>query len=152
MADPLVNRSQAILRVPVDMVSAEVELADGERFEAMLFVPTGHEVGRLLTEASAFVPMVRTGRVCLVGRAAIATVRVSSPISDLGDDLPLLEQRVTVKLRSGITHEGTLTWIDTSGRKRTSDYLNNPEPTFELRAGEALYVVVKAHVSTVQEC
>lgn len=139
--------------MPVDMVSATVVLHDGERFEAMLFVPSGEDIAKLLAGTAAFIPVVRNGRVCLVARTAIAAVGVSkTPVELDPDALPSEEQRVQVKLRNGISLDGLVRWCTPAqGRRRTTDYLNADEACFELHA-ELAYVVVKAHVTTVQEC
>lgn len=140
--------------MPVDMVSATLVLHDGERFEAMFFVPSGEDVAKLLAAQTMFVPVVRNGRVCLVARTAIAAVGITSPVVELDPDhaLPTEEQRVQVKLRSGMILDGLVRWCSPAeGRRRTTDYLNADECCFELHA-ELTYLVVKAHVTTVQEC
>lgn len=140
--------------MPVDMVSVTMVLHDGERFEAMLFVASGEDVAKLLASTEPFVPAVRNGRVCLVARTAIAAIGVAKAPVELDPEhaLPFEEQRVQVKLRNGIIVDGLVRWCSpASGRHRTTDYLNTDDVCFELHA-ELTYLVVKAHVTTVQEC
>lgn len=147
----LINRSQAILRMPVDMVSATVLLHDGERSDVMLFVPTGEGIVRMLRETAPFVPVVRKGRTCLVGRGALVAIAIPKAAIDEDAALPVEEQKVLVKLRSGIELVGSLSWCP-AGQHRTKDYLNDDEIFFELHVGELTYFIVKAQVTTVQEC
>jgi hypothetical protein len=151
MASPLVNRSQAILRMPVDMVNATIVMHDGERNEVMLFVPSGEGIVRMLAERTPFVPVVLKGRVCLLARDIIAAIAVDRAPLDAELALPAEEQRVKVKLRAGTLLEGTLSWCP-AGQQRTKDYLNSDDSYFELHVEQLTYFVVKAQVATVQDC
>src|SRR5262245_7377362 len=108
-----VTRSQAILLMPVDNVTAVVTLDDGERVDCMLFIPAGEDVSRILCESKPFVPVVARGLVCLIGRSAIASVAVSKRLAGklLDEDLKFEVQRAIGKLRSGTSIEGELCWI-----------------------------------------
>ena len=147
------TRSQAILVMPVDNITAVLTLHDGERVECMLFVPDGEDVSQVVEPGKPFVPVVRRGRVCLIARAAIACVAVSKRLAgqQCDEDMPTVTQQVQVKLRSGAVIEGELRWIPPEPRKRTSDHLNAEPPYFVVNGPETAHFVVKAHVATVAE-
>jgi hypothetical protein len=50
MAEANIKRSQAILRMPVDMVDAVMFMHDGHRSEVLLFVPPSEDIPRLVSE------------------------------------------------------------------------------------------------------
>jgi hypothetical protein len=147
------TRSQAILFMPVENITAVLTLHDGERVECMLFVPDGEDVTQVVGDGTPFIPVVRRGRVCLIARAAIACVAVSPRLAGQGfdDDLPFHTQKASIKLRSGTVIEGELKWIPPEPRKRTSDYLNAEQPYFVVHGAETVHFIVKAHVATVTE-
>ena len=146
------TRSQMILRMPVENVNAVVVLHDGERSEVMLFIAGGEDVTRVVAEGKPFVPMVRGGRVCLIARAAIACLVVPSRLAGLSDpELPTVQQKASIKLRSGVVVEGLLEWVNETGRRRTTDYLNTETPYLIVRAGDTTHFVVKAHIAVVTE-
>lgn len=150
MGEPNVRRSQAILRMPVEYVDASLVLHDGERSDVIFFVPPGETLARLVSAGDAFLPVMRNAKITIVSRAAIAAVGiVTTAAADA--ELPSERQRAAVKLRSGTVLEGELTWTIVSGKQRTADFLNSDSPYFELRAGDTTYLVIKAHVATVQE-
>ncbi len=153
MADTNLRRSQAILRMPVDYVDATLILHDGERSEVIFFVPPNEDIGRLMSEGNPFVPVMRNAKICLVARASIACIGVVAKAAAPHDDgdLPTEQQHVTVKMFSGMMMEGELRWTSVSGGKRTADHLNASATYFELRTADKTYIVMKAHVSTVQE-
>lgn len=152
MGEPNVRRSQAILRMPVDFTDASLVLHDGERSDVIFFVPPGETLARLVSAGDAFLPVMRNAKITIVARAAIAAVGVATkPAAASDGDLPCERQRAAVKLRSGTLLEGELTWTIVSGKQRTADYLNSDSPYFELHAGDTTYLVIKAHVATVQE-
>lgn len=147
------TRSQAILFMPVENITAVVTLHDGERVECMLFVPDGEDVSQVVGPGKPFVPVVRRGRVCLIARAAIACVAVSTRLArqEMDEDIPFVTQQAAVKLRCGTVIEGELRWVPPEDRKRTTDYLNGDQPFFVVHGPETAYFVVKAHVATVTE-
>lgn len=153
MSEMSMTRSQMILRMPVENVNATVILHDGERAEVMLFVAGGEDVSGVVTDPRPFVPMVKGGRVCLIARPAIAALSVASQhaggASD--DDLPMVRQKAAIKLRCGVVLEGELVWVNETGRRRTTDYLNHDTPYLVLRAGDVTYFVVKEQVAMVTE-
>jgi hypothetical protein len=152
MSSASATRSQAILRMPIDNVSADLVLHDGERAPVMLFIHGGEDVTRVLCEPRPFVPVVRGGRVCMVARAAIACLVVPAHHAGAREgDLPCEHQQVAVKLRSGALIEGEVRWVPEVKRRRVSDYLNADAPYFIVHAGDLRYFVVKAHVSMVSE-
>jgi len=153
MASDNVRRSQAILRMPIDSVCAQMILHDGERSEVLLFIAPSEDIARLLTEGAPFMPVVRNGRVCIVARSSVASLgvpaRVAPPPSE--DDLPMQLQRVSVKLRSGHAVDGEMRWIMPLDRQKTIEHLNNDSPCFEVHADDTVWHVVKSHVATVTE-
>src|SRR5262245_56913485 len=153
MSSMNLTRSQAILFMPVENITAVLTLEDGERVECMLFVPDGEDVTQVLGTGKPFVPVVRRGRVCLISRTSIAAVAVSTRLGGKqhDEDLPFHVQKAQVKLRCGTVIEGELRWNPPEPRKRTSDYRNADTPYFVVHCAETVHFVVKAHVSTVSE-
>jgi hypothetical protein len=151
MGSDNVRRSQAILRMPIDSVCAQMILHDGDRSEVLLFIAPSEDIGRLLGEGAPFMPVVRNGRVCMVARTAIAGLgipaRVAPAPSD--DDLPMQIQKVSVKLRNGAAVDGELRWVMPLDRQKTIEYLNGESPCFEVYSEDTVWHVVKSHVATV---
>lgn len=149
------TRSQILLCMPVDNVTATLVLHDGARSNVMLFVPAGEDVSGVVAGGRPFVPVVRDGRVCLVARAAIASLAVASAAVAVPgapeDELPSERQRAAIQLRSGVRIEGELRWVTETGRRRTTDYLNHEAPFFVVHDGDTTHYVAKAHVATVTE-
>jgi hypothetical protein len=152
--DVNVRRSQAIQRLPVNSVLAKLTLHDGARGDALLFIPPGEDITRIVSPGPPFVPMIRNAQFALVARDAIAALAVVVSVEPLDDDaLPIIRQRARLALRSGVTLEGELRWISFDGHKRTSDHLNDPEPYIVVHTAEprTAHYVVKAHIATVEE-
>jgi len=149
MASVNMRRSQVILRLPVDHVTASLTLDDGDRFDAVLFVSPDEDMPRFLTASERFVPAMREGRVLLIARAAIASLGVPAKPAD--SELPVETQAAIVRLRSGEVIEGELRWTAPAGQQRTIDYLNGDEPYLEVHAGDLTHYVMKSHVATVEE-
>ncbi len=147
------RRSQAILRMPVDHITASMVLHDGERSEVVLFVPPTEDIPHLLGPSGPrFLAMVLGTGLSLVARDAVACLAVPAlPLIALDGDLPVETQCAAVKLRSGVVLEGELRWTAPIGQQRTADFLNSDAPTFELYAGTLIYHLVKAHVARVDE-
>jgi len=144
------NRSQAILRMPVDMIDAVMILHDGVRVETLLFIPPSEDVELLLTRSKLFVPVCIRGQEQLIARTAIATFGVQPEHApQLTEDLPITERLVTIKLRSGVLLEGKLRWIAEPGIQRTTDYLDSDSPVIALHASDAVYIIAKAHIEMV---
>lgn len=154
MSSVKVQRSQAILRMPVDMVEVELILHDGDRAPALLLVHPAEDLGRYLCEGPAFVAVIRGATETLVARDAVAcfgipAARVRTPAHD--DGLPHESQRVVMRLRSGIPLEGELRWVAPPGQRRTSDHLNADARHVEVYAGDTVYLVRKDHIAQVTE-
>lgn len=148
------RRSQAILRLPVDNVTAKLILHDGERSDVLLFIAAGEDVTRLLAPGDPFVPMIKHARFCLVARAAMAAIGVSqSAAAEADDGLPVERQRARVQLRSGAVLEGELRWTAPEGERRTADHVNDEAPYFIVHAsdGHTAYYIAKAQVATIEE-
>lgn len=154
MSDSDVNmrRSQAILRLPVDNVLAQLVMHDGERCDVLLFIASGEDVTRLLTAGDPFIPMIRNAKFCLVGRQAIAALGIpEAPTPPDDAALPLEHQRARIKLLSGATLEGELRWIAPATGRRTADYLNEDAELIELHAPPTVYHVRKHAIASVEE-
>ena len=152
MMRDVVHRSQAILRMPVDYVDATLILDDGERSEVIFFVHPGEDIAQLVSSGNAFIPVMRSARICIVARDAIAAIGVAPRApSAIESEMPSEKQLVTVKLKSGMLLEGELTWTVVPGQQRTADFLNTEAPLFELRTVDKSFYILKSHVATVQE-
>jgi hypothetical protein len=149
------RRSQVILRLPVDSVTATLILHDGERSDVLLFIAAGEDITRLVSPGDPFVPMIKHARFCLVARTAIAAIGVTDPPTpdpEL-DGLPVERQRARVQLRSGTAIEGELRWTAPEGERRTADYVNDSPAFFVIHAadGHTTYYIAKAQVATLEE-
>ena len=149
MASVNMRRSQVILRLPVEHVTASLTLDDGDRFEAVLFVSPDEDMPRFLTAPERFLPAMREGKVLLIARTAIASLGVPSKVVDTA--LPIETQAAIVRLRSGEVLEGELRWTAPVGQRRTIDYLNSDDPYLEVHAEGRTHYVMKSHVATVEE-
>lgn len=145
------RRSQAILRLPVDNVLAQLVMHDGERCDVLLFIASGEDVTRLITAGDPFIPMIRNAKFCIVGRPAIAAIGIPAMPTPPDDELPLEHQRARIKLLSGSTLEGELRWIAPTSGRRTADYLNDDAELIELHAPPTVYHVRKQHIASVEE-
>jgi hypothetical protein len=152
MAEAHLKRSQAILRMPVDMVDACMILHDGDRSDVLLFVPPTEDISRMLCEGAEFLPVMREASMCLVARSAIACMRVELGLAPkLEEDFPSEQQKVKVTLRSGAVIDGTMTWIPPAGHQRTADHLNSDTPIIVVTTAEHAYLIVKSHIAMVRE-
>lgn len=148
------RRSQVILRLPVDSVTATLILHDGERSDVLLFIAAGEDITRLVSPGDPFVPMIKHARFCLVARTAIAAIGVTDPPADPElDGLPVECQRARIQLCSGAALEGELRWTAPEGERRTADYVNDSPTFFILHAadGHTTYYIAKAQVATIEE-
>lgn len=143
------RRSQVILRLPVEHVTASLTLEDGDRFDAVLFVSPNEDMPRFLTAPERFVAAMREGKVLLIARSAIASLGVPAKVID--SELPFETQTAIVRLRSGEVLEGELRWTAPAGQQRTIDYLNSDDPYLEVHAEGRTHYVMKSHVATVEE-
>jgi hypothetical protein len=153
MAAPHQRRSQQIMRLPVDHLVASLIFADGERAEAILFVPPGEDVARTFAEGDPFVPVALAKGIRLVARTAIAGIGipVAPPALARDGDLPIERQTATVKLHDGTTLDGELRWTARPGNNRTRDHLNESAAYLELHTKETTWYVAKSHVAWVEE-
>lgn len=152
MAEANLKRSQAILRMPVDMVDACMILHDGDRSDVLLFVPPTEDLSRMLCEGAEFLPVMREASMCLIARTAIAGLRVDlRRAPKLPEDFPSERQQVKVTLRSGAVIDGTMTWIPPASHQRTADHLNSDVPIIVVTTADHAYLIVKAHIAMVRE-
>ena len=152
MHTPSMKRSQAILRMPMDMVEVLMIDHTGARFDALLFIPPTEDVALLLTQGKQFVPVCIKGREHLVARSAIACFGVPADRApSLSEDLPSVEQQVTITMRSGTTLEGKLAWIPLDNERRLADHLESDSPMVVLYGADMVYLVGKAQIAKVSE-
>jgi hypothetical protein len=154
--DVSMRRSQAIQRLPTNSVLGTLILHDGERSEALLFLPLGDDITRLVSPGDPFVPTIRDARFCLVARDAIAAIRVTAGGTDDRSDpdgLPIRRQRARVRLRSGTTLDGELQWTPLRDHERTSDHANEATSFLVIHDAEArsTYYIVKSQIATIEE-
>lgn len=146
-----IRRSQVIFRMPVDNVVATMIGHDGTKADVMLFIPPTEDIGHVLGHGAAFLPMVKSGKMCIVARATIACFGVPEvPVIPREDDVPVEKQAVTITMRSGATVEGEV-YLTAFGTQRTTDFLNEAEPVFRVHGTGTTFFVVKAHVAQVEE-
>jgi len=146
------HRSQVIMRLPVDHVTATLILHDGDRSDVVIFVSPDEDIARLLAAREPFLPMIRAGKVALVARTAIAALGLPAlPTIPQEGDLPLEKQSATVRLRSGQLVDGELRWTGSGGSQRTADHLNSDEPYIQVFAGNTTWYLVKHHIAVVEE-
>lgn len=145
------RRSQVILRMPVDNVIAQMIGHDGQTSDVMLFIPPTEDIGHVLANGAAFLPMVKAGKMAIVSRETIACFGVPElPVIPREDDLPVEKQAVTVVMKSGAKIEGEL-HLTAFGTQRTTDFMNEAERVFRLHGTATTYFVAKSHVAQVEE-
>jgi hypothetical protein len=69
----------------------------------------------------------------------------------LTEDLPSVEQEVTIKLRSGVALEGKLKWIPEQNERRMSELLDNASVLVVLYAADRVYLIAKGQIAMVSE-
>jgi hypothetical protein len=150
---PHQRRSQQVMRLPVDHLVASLILVNGERVDAILFLPPGEEVARALTEGDPFLPVALAKGIRLVARTAIACIGIPAapPKAAHDGDLPTERQVATVMLRGGAALEGELRWTGGFGANRTCDYLNEAASHVELHASDTTWYVAKSQIAWVEE-
>jgi hypothetical protein len=152
MGEANIKRSQAILRMPVDMVDAVMILHDGDRSDVLLFVPPTEDVARVMSSGAPFLPVMREASMCLVAREAIACLGVAvARAPKLEEDFPAEEQKVKVTLKSGTVVEGIMKWVPSATGRRTGDHLNSDCTQVVLYAGEQAWIIAKSHIAMLRE-
>ncbi|MGE0399581.1 MAG: hypothetical protein AB7T06_22895 [Kofleriaceae bacterium] len=145
------RRSQVILRMPVDNVVATMIGHDGQTADVMLFIPPTEDIGHVLANGAAFLPMVKGGKMCIVARDTIACFGVPElPAIPREDDLPVEKQAVAVTMKSGAKVEGEV-YLTAFGTQRTTDFMNEAEAVFRLHGNATTYFVAKRHVAQIEE-
>jgi hypothetical protein len=149
MANAGADRSQPILRLPVDRISCSLLLADGTRVNGALFRTPGTPVVGLLDEPEPFLPLATDYGVRLLARALIAAVALPPAPLD-ADELPGVHQQAVVTLRSGQRLRGELRWTPAPGHARTIDLLNEPGAALLLH-GDVVHLIARAHIAWVED-
>ncbi|MGE5183516.1 MAG: hypothetical protein ACM31C_15700 [Acidobacteriota bacterium] len=145
------DRSQPIMRLPVDRVPARVTLEDGRQLESWLFVPVGDDVAEMFGKPEAFLPVDTGTGILIVARAVIAAVLVRRARLETSDDLPVDRQPARVHLRGGQVVEGELRWTAAPGYRRTVDLMNDPSRHVVVHAREGVTYVAKAQIAWIEE-
>jgi hypothetical protein len=145
------NRSQPIMRLPVERVLVTIALENGEPLTGEIFLAPGEPPSSVLDEAEPFVPLALERGVRLVARAMIATLAVAHE-TELDPDVHEESQRALVRLKNGSSVEGELRWVPSVGYRRTVDLLNLPSRMLVVHGAGCTTFVVKAHVAWVEEC
>jgi hypothetical protein len=145
------DRSQPIMRLPVDRVPARITLHDGRQLEAWLFVPIGEGVADVFAKPEAFLPLDTGSGILIVARAVIVAILVRRTPSAPPDELPQETQAANVHLRSGQTLDGELRWTAAPGYGRTADLLNDSSLHVVLHTGEGVTFIPKAQIAWIEE-
>ena len=150
-------------RIPTTLVPAELVLLGGERCAVALFLATQSEshpgpetLLDLLNADRRFVPARdrESGRSLLVSRHSLLLVEVerAAVASETGgeDSARSTVDMIRVELAGGVTADGALEVVASTGRERLSDFFNEPEEFFRLSSGSKLVYVNKRCVLTVR--
>jgi hypothetical protein len=144
------RRSQVIARLPVNEISATLIFHDGQRIEAVLFVPPGEHIATHFTETDPFLPVGLVGGIRLVARDTISCITVAT-YAMADSDLPQRRQQVAVRLCCGTMVEGELRWVAPPDRQRTADTLNDAARHLTLHGPRVTSYIPKSHVMWVEE-
>lgn len=140
------------LRVPKDVVAAELSLGAGPPRRVDLFVIAGRGLAEMLEHEAPFFPVREAGAAggAIVSKAALAWISVAA--AD-GDDGELYSERrlVRVELVDGAALEGELLYSPAEGRRRVVDQLNEEGRFVRLWSAERVWFVNKQKISRVVE-
>jgi hypothetical protein len=148
------------LRVPKRRVAAEVVLPGGEVRRISLFLAEAasshagpERPSDLLNGGAEFVPALdeEGGAMTFLNRAGLAVVRVDPALEvEDADALTLpTEHEVEVRLGTGETLRGLVSYLRPPDHSRLVDFLNEAPPFFRLLEERAIALVNKRHVSRV---
>jgi hypothetical protein len=152
MATTNQDRSQPLLRIPRNQTPITLMLEDGERANAMLFVPPGTPVMRMLADAGAFIPVAFSNGTRLIARDSIACITVHDIHAHV-EEFEMLGERQSsaVRLRNGQVIKGELRWFAVSDNRRTLDHLNDQSTHLSMHDGDSVSYIAKRHVTSVEE-
>jgi hypothetical protein len=149
-------------RIPTTLVPAELVLLGGERCAVALFLATQSEfhpgpetLFELLNSDRRFVPARDrvSGTSLLVNRRSLLLVEVerAEPANEIAgeDSARSTVDMIRVELAGGVTADGALEVVASTGRARLSDFFNEPEAFFRLSSGSKFVYVNKRCVLTV---
>ena len=141
------------LRVPKDVVAAEVWIADGPSRRLELFVVAGLGLAEMLEHEAPFIPVREAGGAsggAIVNKSAIVWIAVAA--AD-GDDGELFNERrlLRVELAGGGSVEGELLYSPAEGRSRVVDQLNEAGRFVRLWSAERVWYVNKLMIARVVE-
>ena len=138
-------------RTPVRRLAATLIFSNGTRSEAVLFCQPGEDLAHLLTAPEPFLPIELEGKVRLVARKTLAVL--TAPVEyDFEEEGTLTRRRtVNIRLTSGYEVEGELAYTPRPGRPRVLDFLNEPDATLRLLGTNAVHLVSKTHIDSLEE-
>jgi len=145
------NRSQPIMRLPMDRVAVTLSLESGEALTGEVFLAPGTPPCTVLDEADPFVPVALGDGIRLVARATITSLAIASEVAR-DPDVEEESQRARLKLKNGMAIEGELRWVPTPGYRRTIDHLNLAARILALHGAGSTTYIIKSHVAWVEEC
>jgi hypothetical protein len=141
------------LRVPKDVVAAELALAGEAPRRVELFVVAGRGLAEMLEHEAPFFPVREVGGAAggaIVNKAALAWIAVA--IADADDGELYSERRVVrVELAGGEALEGELLYSPAEGRARVVDQLNEEGRFVRLWQAERVWFVNKLLIARVIE-
>lgn len=140
------------LRVPKDIIAAELAIGAAAPRNVELFVVAGRGLAEMLESEALFVPVrdAADRRGGIVNKATIAWIAVAG--SD-GDDGELFSERrlVCVELAGGAVLEGELLYSPAEGRTRVVDQLNEAGRFVRLWSAERVWFVNTNMIARVTE-
>ena len=145
------NRSQPIMRLPMDRVDVKLVLESGDAITGQVFLAPGTPPSSVLDEAEPFVPIAMGHGVRLVARATIASLAINSELQR-DPDVAEETQRARIQLKNGTAVEGELRWVAVAGYRRTIDHLNVAGRILIVHGTGCTTYLIKSHVAWVEEC
>ena len=140
------------LRVPKDVIHAELAIGSAAARRVELFIIAGRGLAEILEDDAPFFPVRDSAGSggAIVNKTAIAWIAVAA--GD-GDDGELFSERrlLRVELTGGGTVEGELLYSPAEGRTRVVDQLNEGGRFVRLWSAEKVWFVNKQMISRVVE-
>ena len=142
----------AIYRAPTEIAPATALLCDGSVLKGLLHLhadasaPGGFEsVQHLLDDAESFFAMTQdSGRVALVGKQQVVTVRSDRPTEEALPGTTTLEMEI--QLSTGVTLNGRANWSAPPAHARAIDFLNESPGFLCLNTKEGPVYINTTHI------
>jgi hypothetical protein len=144
--------------IPRWQTPVELTLVDGARRTVDVFLmervgesARPERVSERFDGMEEFVPILdpSTGKVGLVGRAGIVSIRTATQFEPIDPVAYPLREGVRITTVEGATLIGSLVWSGPPGHTRLQDALNGPGRFIRVLEGDAVLLVNKAHVLSV---